>query len=159
MDMKDLTELIAKYELGTQVVIDAIGDYEGLDIDAKHPEGWSPRQIMHHLADSETNSYIRLRRLIGEENGTLLSGYDEGAWATNSTLGYEVLPIDRSYTLFMSVRMASAEILPRITEADLKKTGVHSEIGQYTLANWFNSYVAHPYDHADQITRAYRREL
>jgi hypothetical protein len=31
------------------------------DLDIKHPDGWSPRQIIHHVADSETQSYARVR--------------------------------------------------------------------------------------------------
>lgn len=159
MNRNDLPELIKKYEQGTQAVLDALGDFNNRNIDAKHPEGWSARQVVHHLADSETNSYIRLRRLIGEADGTLLSGYDEGAWAVNPTLGYQTLQIDASLSLFIAVRSASALILYRLSDADLLKKGVHSESGEYTIAHWFNSYTAHPFDHSEQIVRAYKEML
>ena len=155
----NLTELAARYQAGTQAVLDALGDYQNKDLDAKHVEGWSARQVVHHLADSETNSYIRLRRLVGEEEGTLLSGYDEGAWALNPTLGYEVLPIEPSLELFIAVRAASLVIVRRLSESDLKKTGIHSEAGHYSVESWFNSYVAHPFDHASQIERAFKHQL
>ena len=152
----NLDELVEKYSNGTQAVLDALGDYRKRDLDSKHPDGWSPRQTVHHLADSETNSFIRLHRLIGDEPGTLLSGYDEGAWARNPILGYESLPIDSSLLLFISVRQASLETIKRLSEADLHRSGIHSESGIYTLNNWFDSYIAHPFDHAAQIERAFK---
>lgn len=154
-----LHELVERYESGTKAVLDALGEYGDRDVDAKHPHGWSARQVVHHLADSETNSYIRLRRLVGEEEGTSLSGYDEGAWALNPTLGYEVLPIEPSLELFVAVRAASLVTLRRLSDQDLNKSGVHSEAGHYSIESWFNSYVAHPFDHASQIERAFKRAL
>ncbi len=154
-----LPELILRYEAGTNAVLDALGDYKKKNLDSKHSGGWSARQVVHHLADSETNSYIRLRRLVGEEEGTLLSGYDEGAWALNETLGYELLPIEPSLELFIAVRAASLVTVRRLSDADLKKTGVHSEAGHYSVESWFNSYVAHPFDHASQIERAFKHQL
>jgi len=152
-----LETLIENYAAGTQAVLDALGDYRKVDLDSKHPDGWSPRQVVHHLADSETNSFIRLHRLIGEEPGTILAGYDEAAWALNPILGYESLPIDSSLLLFISVRQASLETIKRISEADLLRSGTHTESGIYTLKNWFDSYIAHPIDHAAQIERAFKK--
>ena len=44
----------------------------------RHVEGgWSARQVIHHVADSETQSGIRLRRLLAEPAGSLIQGYDE----------------------------------------------------------------------------------
>jgi hypothetical protein len=155
----NLDELIARYEAGTEAVFKALGDYNRRDLDSKHPDGWSPRQVVHHLADSETNSYIRLRRLVGEADGTPLPGYDEGAWAVNPTFGYETLPIDQSLELFTAVRRACLATLHRLSPADLLKFGIHSEVGHYGMEHWFSSYTAHPFDHAGQIERAFRGEL
>lgn len=155
----NLPELIGRYEQGTMAVLDALGEYQDKNLDSKHPEGWSPRQIIHHLADSESNSYIRLRRLIAEAEGVLLSGYDEGAWSKNPTLGYELLPIDNSLAVFLAVRKSSLEIINRLSDADLRKSGIHSEVGKYPMSKWFTDYTAHPFDHADQITRAFQGEI
>ncbi len=53
------------------------------------------------------------------------------------------------------MRKASLETIKRLTEADLEKTGIHSEMGRYTLENWFKSYITHPGSHAEQITKAF----
>ena len=42
--------------------------------------------VIHHVADSETNSYVRLRRLMAEPAGTAIQGYDEAQWARVTAL-------------------------------------------------------------------------
>ena len=102
------------------------------------------------MADSEAQSYARLRRLIAEP-GTQIQGYDEGAWGENETLGYSDLPIENSIAVFKAVRASSLEILKRISIAQLDYAGVHSESGNYTVKNWLDTYIKHPLEHAEQI--------
>ena len=44
----------------------------------RQDEGWSPRMVVHHLADSESNSYLRLRKLLAEDR-PIVQGYDEAS--------------------------------------------------------------------------------
>jgi hypothetical protein len=62
------------------------------ELDVADIEGWTPRQVIHHVADSEAQSYARLRRLVAEP-GTSIQGYDEAKWAENQDLGYKVLEV------------------------------------------------------------------
>ena len=110
----------------------------------------SPRQVIHHLADSEAQSYARLRRLLAEP-GTVIQGYDEGLWANNATLGYKTRDITTSLQVLSAVRQASYELLCDVTEEQLDNTCTHTESGQYSLRNWLSSYTRHPLDHAEQI--------
>ena len=107
--------------------------------------------VIHHVADSETNSYVRLRRLLAEPAGTTIQGYDEAQWAR--VLHYD-RPVALSLAVFRAVRDSSAELLDLITPDDLARAGVHSESGPYTLADWLDTYVAHARDHAEQIRAA-----
>ena len=111
---------------------------------------WTPRMVIHHVADSETNSYLRLRRLVAEP-GTLIQGYDEGIWANNSTLGYAHLSIEEPLEIFRAVRASSYLLIQRLTPADLEKEGIHSNDGQYSVSTWLTNYVAHPLNHLAQI--------
>jgi hypothetical protein len=70
------------------------------------PDEWTPREIAHHLADSETMSYIRLRRLLAEDH-PVIQGYDEPEYARR--LHYD-RPIESSLEVFRAVRVASAEL-------------------------------------------------
>ena len=69
-------------------------------------DDWSAANIIHHLADSEAQSYARLRRLIAEP-GSIIQGYDEGLWAENPTLGYRTRDTATSIAVFAAVRRSS----------------------------------------------------
>lgn len=128
------------------------------DLDRHHPEGWSARQIIHHLADSETQSYLRLRRMLAELN-PVIQGYDEEAWAECTTLGYTELAIEISLRVYEAVRTASAGIIDRLTMADLERTGNHSERGPITVAHWLDMYTRHPREHAQQLAHTLKGEI
>lgn len=123
-------------------------------LDARGEGGWSARQVIHHVADSEAQSYARLRRLLAEPSGSVIQGYDEAAWAQCPTLGYEELPVEHSLLVFRAVRASSLDIVRRLTADDLDRTGEHSESGAYSVRTWLDNYTAHPTDHAAQLKRA-----
>ncbi|MDP1719507.1 MAG: DinB family protein [Candidatus Nanopelagicaceae bacterium] len=150
----DIKEEAKNYEAATQYFADTVTALSDSDLDRHQLDGWSPRQVIHHLADSEAQSYARLRRLVAEPNGSIIQGYDEGLWASNKTLGYEELPVENSFAVYLSVRAASLDIIKRLTATDLEKYGEHSESGKYTVEKWLASYAKHPRDHADQIKSA-----
>lgn len=149
-----IAELAARYAAATQRFLDAASSLTEADLDKRQPGEWSPRQVIHHLADSEAQSYARLRRLIAEPLGSVIQGYDEGAWAENPKLGYEELPIEDSLAVFTSVRRASYVLLSRLDESDLERFGEHTESGRYTVADWARTYTNHPVDHLNQILAA-----
>ena len=122
------------------------------DLDKSDSEGWTPRQVIHHMADSEAQSYARLRRLIAEP-GSAIQGYDEGKWAENSTLGYRTESIETAIQVITAVRQSSFELLKRLSSDQLRNSGIHTESGLYTIQNWLKSYINHPLDHANQIKK------
>ena len=150
----DINALAQEYEASTRYVADIVAALSDDDMDRRVGDGWSPRQVIHHLADSEAQSYARLRRLLAEHEGSLIQGYDEGAWAECETLGYRTLPVENSFAVYLSVRAASLDIIKRLTESDLEKYGEHSESGRYTVAKWIKTYSGHPRDHGNQIKDA-----
>ena len=93
MTADERAPLIAQYAQGYEVVLDSLRGLTDQDLDHEDPAGgWTARQIVHHLADSETTAYIRLRRLLAEDNPTIYS-YDEERFAR--ALHYD-RPIDAS---------------------------------------------------------------
>ena len=150
----DINALAVDYEASTKYVADIIDALSKADLDKHQHGGWSPRQVIHHLADSEAQSYARLRRLIAEPSGAIIQGYDEGAWANSEILGYTELPIDSSLAVFLAVRAASLDIVKRLKESDLNRAGVHTESGEYSIAKWIKVYMNHPRDHGNQIKEA-----
>ena len=121
----------------------------------RHVEGgWSARQVIHHVADSETQSGIRLRRLLAEPAGSLIQGYDEDTWSRTPSLGYEELPIELPLAVIRAVRAATLAVLLRLDASDLSRHGEHSESGRYDVAEWFEIYRNHPRYHAQQLLEA-----
>lgn len=151
-----IAALAANYEKATNDFFRLIEGLQDGDLDKNDGEGWTPRQVIHHLADSEAQSYARLRRLVAEP-GTTIQGYDEGKWAENPVLGYRELPVEISINVLRSVRAASLMILRRLSEDQLMNSGTHTESGEYTIQKWVDSYTNHPVDHGQQITKALGR--
>ena len=141
-----------QYLSATNQFLDLVAKLNFTDLNRSDSEGWSPRQVIHHMADSEAQSYARLRRLIAEP-GTTIQGYDEGKWAENSTLGYKSEPIETSLNVIAAVRQSSYELLTRLTETEYSNSGIHTESGEYSIKDWLNSYINHPIDHANQIKK------
>lgn len=148
----DLATAAEQYKEATELFLNLIKTLDESSLDISDGEGWTPRQVIHHVADSEAQSYARLRRLVAEP-GTIIQGYDEGAWGENPTLGYSQLPIDISVAVYSAVRASSLEIIKRLSEAQLNNSGTHSESGEYTISNWLENYINHPRDHASQIQK------
>jgi hypothetical protein len=153
-----IKEIAAAYRDSTEAFEKLVAGIPSDQLDTKHPEGWSARQVIHHMADSEAQSYARIRRLIAEPEGTIIQGYDENAWSSSSVLGYTTLPIDFSVKVFSAVRASSLIMIERLTDADLTKSGMHTESGPFNIEKWCRYYTAHPLDHIGQIEKALRGE-
>lgn len=143
--------LIDQYRDGYADVMAALGGATDADLDRRPGPGrWTAREIVHHLADSEMTSAIRLRRLIAEDNPVIV-GYDQEQFAR--LLKYD-RPIAASLAAFKAARETTTEILDRLTEAEWARTGTHSETGPYSVTKWLEIYAAHAHGHAQQIRQA-----
>ena len=151
MERERRAELIARYKDGYRVVAAAMAGITEAELDARPAPGkWSAREIVHHLADSEMTSAIRLRLLIAEERAAIRA-YDEAEFARK--LHYD-RPIASSLLAFEAARGSTGDLLDRMTEADWAKEGTHPEHPRYSVEHWLEIYAAHAHNHAAQITRA-----
>ena len=148
--MSDLEAFASQYENATREFLNTVQELSDADLDVSNSGAWTAREVIHHVADSEAQSYARLRRLIAEP-GTQIQGYDEGGWGENETLGYKDLPIEPSLAVFKAVRASSLEIIKRLSEPQLENSGIHTESGEYTIKTWLETYINHPLEHAAQI--------
>jgi len=143
-------ELIGKYRQGHRAVMDALEGLDDDELDRAAGGEWTPRQIAHHLADSEMMSAIRLRRILSEEN-PVLTGYDEAEFARVLTRDR---PIEPSIEAMRWARESSLQIIERLTDDEWARTATHEESGPYSIERWLEIYAAHPHDHAAQIRRS-----
>jgi hypothetical protein len=151
MDAQTRARLIARYKDGYREVAAALEGASDKELDARPAPGkWTAREIVHHLADSEMTSAVRLRLLVAEENAAIRA-YDEKAFA--SKLHYD-RPIANSLLAFQAARLATGDLLDAMTEAEFAKTGTHPEHGPYGVDRWLEIYAEHAHKHADQIRRA-----
>lgn len=146
----NIQEIAAAYEAATKEFLDIATAVPADKLDDNDGENWSSRQVIHHCADSEAQSYARLRRLVAEPN-PVIQGYDENLWAKDQTLGYTELPIENSIAVFTAVRAGSLDIIKRLKPEQLELTGTHTEAGEYSLKRWLETYTRHANNHADQI--------
>jgi hypothetical protein len=148
-------ELLDRYREGPEVLAASVSGLSEAELDSPAPDGgWTARQVIHHVADSEMTSAIRLRRLLAEDN-PLIQGYDEEEFARR--LHYEDRPIAPSLEAVRAARQTTADILQRLQEPDWQRAGRHSESGPYSVENWLQIYAAHCHDHAEQIRRGQAR--
>lgn len=151
MDNANRTALIRRYTEGYAAVEAALEGIAEAELDRPAPEGWTVRQVVHHLADSEMTSALRLRKLIAEPN-PIIWGYDEARYA--QSLWYKSRPIEPSLLAFRAARESTATILQHLLESDWTRLGWHTESGPYSVQTWLEIYAAHGHEHADQIRRA-----
>ena len=157
MTSNERQRLIARYTAGYQKVVDALRGIGADELDFRPaPDEWSVREIVHHLADSETNSYVRLRRMLVDD-GTDIQVYDQERWAVEPRLGYDG-PIELPLAVLEAVRASSAALLRGLDDTDFARAGHHVEHDTYSVQLWLEIYADHAHDHADQIRRARRGE-
>jgi hypothetical protein len=151
MEQARRQELIEQYRNGYQAIVDALEGITEEELDAREAPGeWSPREIIHHLADSEMASALRLRMFVVEERPSII-GYDQEEYARK--LFYD-RPIEASLGAFRYARETTAELLDRMTDEHWQRVGTHSESGTYGALDWLTIYADHGHEHADQIRRA-----
>jgi DinB superfamily len=143
--------LIAQYKAGYEEVVRSFEGLSDAEMSAHPlPGKWSAREIVQHLADSEMNSAVRLRKLLTEENPQI-QGYDQDIYA--SALRYNERDIAPALDAFRGARATTAQLLESMTEEDWAREGTHSESGRYTADDWLKIYAAHAHNHAAQIRR------
>ncbi|MGC9258920.1 MAG: DinB family protein [Phycisphaerae bacterium] len=118
------------------------------------PNTWSIRQIVMHLMDSDLIASDRMKRIIAENNPTLI-GYDESAFATR--LFYDQLDAGMAADVFGKNRLLTSAILYRLPAAAFSRTGTHNQRGRVTLEDMVKMYVQH-FDHHMKFLK-HKRQL
>lgn len=118
------------------------------------PGTWSVRFILHHLADSETVLYDRIRRVLSEPRQVLWV-FDQDAWAQG--LDYANVPLELSRQVYEAVRSAVIYYANLHYETKGHLEFVHSVTGVRTLKDEFDKVAAHNEHHLSQIRVALGR--
>ena len=117
--------------------------------------GWKVKQLVHHVADSHMNAYIRFKLGLTEDRPTI-KPYDEGAWAKLADTNTQ--PINVSLTLLHALHLRWHAILDAMTDIDFERTVYHPERKvEITLWNLLGSYSWHGRHHVAHITSLRKR--
>jgi len=151
MTRQERERLMAQYAAGYDEVVGALQGFPPPGLTA-HPiaNKWSAAEIVHHLADSESVSAQRLRKLLTEEH-PVIQGYDQAAWAVR--LRYNERELAPALAAFRAARETTAQLLPGMSDADWAREGWHTESGRYSAETWLRIYAVHAHNHAAQIRR------
>ena len=136
-----IESLIDRFAAGGAILVYAVAGLTASQEQARPgPGAWSIAELVAHLVDSDLVGCDRMKRVIAEDNPTLLA-FDETAWIARLRSGE--MPVEEGVNLFAANRHWMSRILRRCTPADFARAGNHTERGRETLAELLSGYVSH----------------
>lgn len=112
------------------------------------PQGWTVRQLVHHVADSHLNAYTRFRLALTEQEPTI-KPYDEAAWAT---LADSAMPVEVSLVLLERLHERLVQLLRSLPDPVFQRRVLHPENGPMTLDALLSTYAWHGPHHVAHVT-------
>jgi hypothetical protein len=127
----------------------AVKGLTGDQLDTPYRDGgWTVRQVVHHLADSHMNAFVRMKLTITEDHPAL-KPYDQAAWAAlPDTVG---MPIGVSIEILRGLHDRWCALLDAVPEPDWSRSAFHPEQGEITLESLLTTYAGHGEKHVEQI--------
>ncbi len=118
------------------------------------PEGWTVRQVIHHVPDSHMNAFIRIKMALTEDNPTIKT-YEEAEWAK---LSDAKMPPEPSLALLENLHARWVVLLNSLNESQWKRRLVHPAMGPLTIEQVLAVYSWHGRHHVAHITSLRSRE-
>ena len=120
------------------------------------PDGWTVHQLVHHVADSHMNAFIRFKLALTENNPTI-KPYDENEWVKLEDVSLQ--PVNVSLTLLHALHRRWATLLKHINQEQWNKTLFHPEHNKsMTVWELLQMYAWHGKHHVAHITALRDRE-
>jgi len=143
-------ELIGQIAETPAKVRAAVAGFTEQQFDTPYREGgWTVRQVVHHLADSHMNAYVRFKLAMTEEEPTIKT-YEQQLWA--ETPDAKTAPADISLTLLDSLHQRWSVLLRSMSGTDFNRKLTHPEHGKITLERLLGLYAWHGRHHTAHIT-------
>ena len=130
-------------------LVAAVAGLDDGQLDTPYREGgWTVRQVVHHVADSHANAYIRFKLALTEDWPTI-KPYEEAAWAM---LPDSQLPVSVSLDLIAALHARWVSLLETLSDEDFHRGYVHPAGGRQNLAQVLALYEWHSRHHTAHIT-------
>jgi uncharacterized damage-inducible protein DinB len=143
-------EMIAQIEEAPAKLRAAVQGLSAAQLDTPYREGgWTVRQVVHHVADSHLNAYVRFKLALTEDQPTIKT-YEQQLWA--ETVDARSAPVEVSLALIESLHSRWVMFLKSLSAADFARTFNHPEHGAMTLERLLALYAWHGRHHVGHIT-------
>lgn len=119
------------------------------------PGGWTVRQVVHHVADSHLNNYVRVRLALTEDE-PVIKPYDQTAWAELADA--RTAPVEVSLALIESLHARWVALAEGLSEDGFARAFLHPERGRVRLDFNLAMYAWHCRHHAAHIAGLRERE-
>ncbi|MFP3947575.1 MAG: YfiT family bacillithiol transferase [Gemmatimonadota bacterium] len=134
----------------------SVTDFAPDQLDAPYrPDGWTVRQVVHHVADSHVNAYVRFKLALTEERPTI-KPYDQTAWAELPDARTE--PVEISLDILDAVHHRWTLLLRTLNDEQWSRVFRHPEIGEVSLDTNLQLYAWHGRHHLAHVTTLAERE-
>lgn len=110
--------------------------------------GWTIRQVVHHIADSHMNAFVRMKLMVTETNPTL-KPYNQDAWA--GLPDSNRMPVQSSLAIIRGLHERWSTLLASLPETAWARTAYHPERGEVTMEGTLSTYAGHGANHVGQI--------
>ena len=153
---EDRTGWVADLERLPEALRAAVDGMDGTRLDTPYREGgWTVRQVVHHLADSHVNGYVRFCLALAEE-GRTAGLYDQDAWAAMPFP--RTGPVEPSLTLLDGLHARWVATIHGLGPDELARTIEHPKHGAMTVDDLLNLYAWHSRHHLGHITALKERK-
>jgi uncharacterized damage-inducible protein DinB len=147
---QDRQAFIRQIEEAPAALWSAVTGLSEEQIDTPYREGgWTVRQVVHHLADSHMNAFVRFKLAMTEEQPAVKT-YNQERWAELPDA--KSLPVVVSLNLVDSVHKRFVTLLRSMSAADFARTMNHPEMGVVPLIQYLSLYAWHGRHHVAHIT-------
>lgn len=146
----DRAELIAQIAETPERLREAVNGLTPEQVDTPYrPEGWTVRQVAHHLPDSHMNSYVRFKLALTEDQPTIKT-YEQALWA--ALPDSKNTAVETSLTLLESLHDRWVNLLRSMSASDFARKVNHPEHGLIDLDHLLAIYAWHGRHHVGHIT-------
>ena len=145
----DFEDLITQIENLPQLLANSVRDLSMEQLDSSYREGgWTIRQVVHHMADSYINLYIRIKLALTEDTPTI-KPFNQELWAELSDA--QTLPVEISLKLIESLNIRLVTLIRSLSQSELNRQFRHPETGDLSLKKAIGLYAWHGNHHLAHI--------
>jgi hypothetical protein len=127
----------------------AVAGLNDLQLDTPYRDGgWTVRQVVHHVADSHANAFIRMKLMLTEDHPTI-KPYNQDSWAAQ--VDYTATPVAPSLDIIRGLHERWVRLLESVPETAWARSANHPERGTVTLDSMLTIYAGHGEKHVEHI--------